>query len=657
MRLRKLLKLGFIFVFTALFIISCSGGGGGTGSTGNTSNTNNPNNPTNPGNLSGDTFLALYIVGSDLESDSDAGTADLLELINGYNQLSVAEKGNVYVYVAFGGANKEGWKGVKYATMNCIIQDGKDKKFGNDSCYDYVQEITTTNAKNMSHPQAFQHFIDRVKSLSANFNTKILVLWNHGAAYDGYGVDENWQKDGTTLDPKKGDLSNNDTLTIYEIRDVLKKANVKFDIIGFDACLMANLEVASAIKDFATYLLASEEVEPGHGWHYTDVIHILAKNTNKSVLDRAKLLVDSFVTNKEHDIGSGLTLSVIDLTKIDTLLTALDGINFNTLDLNKIAQAEITSQKYGYFMDSDTLEEFFFTMDLYQFLDKAGLTAVRDKIKDIVLYKKDDGSIVSHGISFAPFSKVINFIANGNTDLKTKNILPQNYFANLEALKTKIENDITEPQVSKQTCTNGGTTGLCINVTENETALSSVGVLVLIPSTDPYGNQIFYLSSYDYLPKIGNNQYFFDKAEYSNVLLFCNGQCTNQSQAVYAPLYFLYQTPKNELVYISPAIAEKKAKGYIILKYDPVNSKLRIYFAITPTSKRQYVIGKDVKTLQFVYYIINAQSQIDKQVSQPMDFSNGIDITQVSLTGTGITPLMLIEAMDVAENSAFFRVP
>ncbi len=205
--------------------------------------------------------------------------------------------------------------------------------------------------------------------------------------------------------------------------------------------------------------------------------------------------------------------------------------------------------------------------------------------------------------------------------------------------------------MSKQTCTNGGTTGLCINVTENETALSSVGVLVLIPSTDPYGNQIFYLSSYDYLPKIGNNQYFFDPNKYNNVLVFCNGKCNSQSQPVYAPIYFLYQTPKNELVYISPAIAsEHKAKGYLIIKYDPVNSKLRIYFSITPTSKRQYTIGKEIKKLQFINFVVDSQGNINKIITPVYDFSNGIDLTQISLAYYGITPMFLIEATDVAEN-------
>ncbi len=371
-------KLTLTLVFS-FFIFSCSGGGSGNSSS--PPNENPLNIAKSYNNLSGNTFIAVYMVGSDLESDGGAGSADLMEIVKGYESLSASQKSDIYVYVAFGGANKKGWKGVRYANIQCLIQDSKDKTFGNDNCYDYVQQISTQNLKNMSHPQAFGHFIKLIKTISSNFNTKILVMWNHGGAYEGYGWDENWQSNGITLDNKKGDLSNNDNLTIYEMRDVLQKESVHFDIIGFDACLMANLEVASAIKDFGTYMVASEETEPEHGWDYTDFIQKLANNINKPALDKAKLLVDSYVNNPNHKKGAGLTLSVIDLSKIDSLKTTLDQINFSKLNLSQVVSAEKTSQKYGYSIDGQTLQEDYYTIDMVQFFRKANLTSIVNAVK------------------------------------------------------------------------------------------------------------------------------------------------------------------------------------------------------------------------------------------------------------------------------------
>ena len=47
-----------------------------------------------------------------------------------------------------------------------------------------------------------------------------------------------------------------------------------FDLIGFDACLMATVEVAKVIEPHAKYMIASEEIEPGHGWLWNAVIQL-----------------------------------------------------------------------------------------------------------------------------------------------------------------------------------------------------------------------------------------------------------------------------------------------------------------------------------------------------------------------------------------------
>ena len=71
-----------IFLLFSIIVFSCSGGGKSS------SNTSTDSSFKIDTNLSGETFFALYMVGSDLESDGDAGTTDLLELIDGYNKLT-----------------------------------------------------------------------------------------------------------------------------------------------------------------------------------------------------------------------------------------------------------------------------------------------------------------------------------------------------------------------------------------------------------------------------------------------------------------------------------------------------------------------------------------------------------------------------------------
>eukprot|EP00928_Gymnodinium_smaydae_P086340 TRINITY_DN7039_c0_g1_i2.p1 TRINITY_DN7039_c0_g1~~TRINITY_DN7039_c0_g1_i2.p1 ORF type:complete len:952 (-),score=69.11 TRINITY_DN7039_c0_g1_i2:61-2589(-) len=85
-----------------------------------------------------------------------------------------------------------------------------------------------------------------------------LEFWDHGAGFFGFGGDE--------ASKKKGELS---TMTLATMRKSLVTVGEKYTLIGFDACWMSHYEVLSSVGDMAEYILASEEVEPGHGWDYS----------------------------------------------------------------------------------------------------------------------------------------------------------------------------------------------------------------------------------------------------------------------------------------------------------------------------------------------------------------------------------------------------
>ena len=74
-----------------------------------------------------------------------------------------------------------------------------------------------------------------------------------------------------------------------------KNGGVKFDIIGFDACLMATLETALVAEQYGDYLIASEAVEPGTGWYYTNWLSALSENPAIDSLDLGKQIIDDYV--------------------------------------------------------------------------------------------------------------------------------------------------------------------------------------------------------------------------------------------------------------------------------------------------------------------------------------------------------------------------
>lgn len=249
---------------------------------------------------SGKKLLAIYMVGSDLESGNGAGTTDFNELITGYDALATK---NVEVIVAFGGADKSGWKGMKFANMTQIKEDGTDGVYGNGSSYLYQADLA-----HMGDESSLKLFLEYVKEGYTNFDGSFLVFWDHGGAYTGFGNDENY---------------NNDLLTLAEIDNALTKSSVgKFDMIGYDACLMGSVEVARFMKTHADYQLGSEELEPGHGWLWSNVISELSTKT--TIKDAGKGIIDNFVQDVHEYSTDGKTLSLLDLSKYDTLQTKID---------------------------------------------------------------------------------------------------------------------------------------------------------------------------------------------------------------------------------------------------------------------------------------------------------------------------------------------
>ncbi len=99
----------------------------------------------------------------------------------------------------------------------------------------------------------------------------------------------------------------------------------KFDIIGFDACLMSMLEVANLVKDYAHILVASQEVELGTGWNYQNILTPFLHDTIDPITF-AKHIVNMYEkTYGPHT--NDYTLSAIDLDNVYDLENNINTIS------------------------------------------------------------------------------------------------------------------------------------------------------------------------------------------------------------------------------------------------------------------------------------------------------------------------------------------
>lgn len=108
------------------------------------------------------------------------------------------------------------------------------------------------------------------------------------------------------------------------LKDPSTGAPVRLDIIGFDACLMAMYEVGSLLAPYSNYLIASELLEPGHGFDYAAPLRgmIQLKSSTKHSLpslqatDVGDLIIQGYIDQAAYFQTSGLTMGLLDLNVV-----------------------------------------------------------------------------------------------------------------------------------------------------------------------------------------------------------------------------------------------------------------------------------------------------------------------------------------------------
>lgn len=246
------------------------------------------------GNASDTYTLMLYMCASDLESECGFATEDLNEIMYGYTA------GNLNVIVQTGGTAE--WQNTVVADDRCqryqVTEDGLELVDDSLGMQNMADSATLT---------------DFIQYCSSNYAVDHygLVLWDHGGGVvGGYGYDENF---------------GGDSMSLTEMSRALGDASVHLDMLGFDACLMANFETCLMAAPYADYLIASEEPEPGCGWYYTDWIGKLSENCGIPPKRYGRQIIDDYITESGWDSPSMYsTLGMFDLQQVtQKLLPAL----------------------------------------------------------------------------------------------------------------------------------------------------------------------------------------------------------------------------------------------------------------------------------------------------------------------------------------------
>jgi hypothetical protein len=337
-------------------------------------------------------LVLIYMVGSDLESgighdSGNDGTNDLLNMIGGYGNTTPED---LNIIVGYGGSKAPGWDGLTIATVDELKKDAADGVIGNEEIYDYNNPEV-----NMGNGTGLATFLSKVNDEYDGDKT-YLIFWDHGDGFGGFGVDEN-----------SGDI-----IQLSDLNSVLNQSGKKYDLIGFDACLMAGIEVAKSLSPYADYLVASEEISSG-GWTYKEWVADLAKDPEQDPAATGKLIVDTFF---HRDEPTGNTAALINLSKIAPIIDSLDelgtAINDKSVSESSVIPIARAYEKTTRFGDAGTSDDqVALKLDLYTLVDYLAETVpdakqqaekVKSALKDAVIHENhDDLMSNATGISIA----------------------------------------------------------------------------------------------------------------------------------------------------------------------------------------------------------------------------------------------------------------
>lgn len=327
----------------------------------------------------------IYLCGTDLESDGAAASGNLESL------GKAAASNQVNFVIQTGGTETWHRDDIKSDVLTRFTMNGG-----------VLTEVESLPLANMGDPNTLGSFLSwGVKNYPAK--KYMAVLWDHGGGPMG----------GAIVDQ----LYDNSSMTVPELAKAISMAETQFEIIGFDACLMASLEIADAMSPYGKYLVASEETEPGDGWDYGGFGSYLVENPECDGIELGKKICDTYMdlNNKtEEPMPNLLTLSVVDLAKIDPINQAFGNLVLemgamipDVSSYRKLVQEISYTEKYLEYANTIDLGDM---AQRASHLNPEAAQQVSDALNDAVLYTVNGNTrLHSNGLS-------ISYLLNSSQD-------------------------------------------------------------------------------------------------------------------------------------------------------------------------------------------------------------------------------------------------
>lgn len=244
--------------------------------------------------------------------------------------------------------------------LNIVVQlDRAEGAFSGDGDWSHTRRYYITQDDNINAINSYlveeigeadmgnpQTLVDFMRWGIQNYPAKkyALILSDHGGGWTGGWSDLD---SGSAL--SMGQITN----SIASVQAVM--GGQKFEIIGFDACLMGMVEVYGSLYPYSNYMVASEEVIPATGWSYAAWLNQVANNPTMSGREVSQAIVSTYIvedaflnlrgsSSEIREIEAESTLSAIESARMPEVISAMNQFTDALANLNQ----EWVAQGRGY---------------------------------------------------------------------------------------------------------------------------------------------------------------------------------------------------------------------------------------------------------------------------------------------------------------------
>lgn len=257
--------------------------------------------------------ILLYVCGSNLESGSGLATTDLKEIV----AAGTLPEGVNVVLETGGSPSWSSYSKNITSDQKTIPTTLTRWALNSSTIFERVSTNQQPSDSSMGESSTFESFLEWGITNYPADKTGV-ILWNHGGGMNGCCNDDNY----------------NDILTPAELYRALQKVlgtgsnKTKLEWIGYDCCTMQMADIASINADYFHYQIASQELEDGNGWSYTNWVKKLYQSvkagTELATSDLLNIICEDFVSAYGDNSSNNQVLSAIKLDNMPTFVNAFN---------------------------------------------------------------------------------------------------------------------------------------------------------------------------------------------------------------------------------------------------------------------------------------------------------------------------------------------